>query len=134
MNSTIYRPISEIVWQQPQETLSTNIHEYSTTETLKNTHLPEIRQRNDVESKTSPMKETPPQVSGSSTERFVGNRTGSTPVQTLNDSKKRESEIQRHERKMTAEDNGDDIVSPPTQLIFPLNNDFKKWRATSEGW
>ena len=50
--------------------------------------MPELKLRNDVESQTSP------QVSGSSTEPFLGNKPGSTPVQSLNDSKKPQSEIQ----------------------------------------
>ena len=59
------------------------------------------------------MKETSPQVSGSNTVPFLGNPTGSTPVQNLNDSKKCQLEIQRHETNMTANDNGDDKISPP---------------------
>ena len=57
--------------------------------------MPETKQRNDVESQTSPMKETSPQVAGSSTEPLLGNQTGSTPVQSLNDSNESQSEIQR---------------------------------------
>ena len=59
------------------------------------------------------MKETSPQLSGSRTKPLLGNQTGSTPVQSPNDSKKRQSDIQRHEMNMTANDNGDDHVSPP---------------------
>ena len=77
------------------------------------THMPEFRQRNYVVSQTSPMKETSPQVSGSRTELFLGNQSGSTPVQSLNDSKKRLYEIQRHEMNMTANDNGYKNISPP---------------------
>ena len=51
-------PIPEVDWQQPQETHLTNNHKTSTTETHKNTHMPESLQRNDVESQTSPIKET----------------------------------------------------------------------------
>ena len=61
----------------------------------------------------SPMKETSPQVSGSCTEPFLGYQTESTAVQSLNDSKKRQSEIQRHEMKKTANDIGDDNISLP---------------------
>ena len=46
-------------------------------------------------------------------EPFLGNQTVSTPVQSLNDSKERQSEIQRHEMNMTANDNGYDSVYPP---------------------
>ena len=54
------------------------------------------------------MKETSPQVSGFRTELFPGNQTWSTPVQSLNDSKKRQSEFQRHQMNMTVNVNGDD--------------------------
>ena len=73
----------------------------------------ESKQRNDVQSQTSPMKETSSQVSGSSTEPLLGNQSGSTTVQILNDSKKPQSEIQQHEMNKTANDNGDDYISPP---------------------
>ena len=56
-------PIPEVVWQQPQETHLTNIHKTSTTEINENTHIPESKQRNDVQSQMSPMKETSPQLS-----------------------------------------------------------------------
>ena len=67
--------------------------------------MPEIRQRNDVETQTLPMKETSSQASGYSTETFLGNRSAITPVQSLNDSKKHQSEFQRHEtwQQMTME-------------------------------
>ena len=51
-------PIPEVVWQQPHETHVTNIHKILTNETHKNTHMPESKQRSDVESQTSPLKET----------------------------------------------------------------------------
>ena len=86
-------PIPEVVWQQPQETHLSNIHKNSTTETHENTHMPESKHRNDVESQTSPMKKTSSPVSGSSTEPFLGNQTGRTLAQSLKDSKKPQSEI-----------------------------------------
>ena len=106
-------PSPEVVSQQPQETHLKNIHTPPNTETHKNTHVPEVRQRNDVESsQTSAIREISPQVSGSSTEPLLGNQTGSTPVQTSNDSKKPQSEIQRYEMNITAYNNGDDNISP----------------------
>ena len=65
--------IPEVVWQQPQETHLTNFFKIPTTETYKNTHMPEFKERNDLESQTSSTKELSPQVSGSSTEPLVGN-------------------------------------------------------------
>ena len=106
-------PIPEVVWQQPQETHVIIIQKTLTTETHKKTHMPESKQKNDIESQTLPMKETSSQVSGSSTEPLPGNQTERTPVQSLNDSKKPQSEIQRHELNITASDNGDDNISPP---------------------
>ena len=106
-------PIPEVVWQQPQEIHLTNIRKRSITETHKNTYMPESKQRNDVQSQTSPMKETSSQVSGSSSEPLLGNQTGSTAVQTLNDSNKPQSEIQRNETDMTTYDNVDVNFLPP---------------------
>ena len=40
-------PIPEVVWQQPQDTHLTNMHNVLTNETYKDTHTPE--QKNDVE-------------------------------------------------------------------------------------
>ena len=40
-------PIPEVVWQQPQETHLTNIHNDLTNKTHKHTHMP--KHRNDVE-------------------------------------------------------------------------------------
>ena len=79
--------------------------------------MPESKQRSDVESQTSPMKETSSQVSASSTEPLPGNQTGGAPVQSLNDSEKPQSEIQRNEIDMMTYDNGDDNISPPVKKI-----------------
>ena len=106
-------PIPEIVWQQPQETHVSNIHKTLTKETHNHTHIPESRQRNDVEIQTSPMKETSSQVSGSTTEPLLGDQSGNTSVQCPNDSKKEQQGIQRNETDMTTYDNGDDKISPP---------------------
>ena len=59
------------------------------------------------------MKETSPQVSGSSTEPLPGNQTGSTPVECPSDSKKQQHEIQRNETDITNHDSGDDNIPPP---------------------
>ena len=75
--------------------------------------MPKFGHKNDIESQTLPMKETSTHVSGSSTEQFLGNQTGSTPVLSLNDSKKRQSEIQRPEMNNTANGYGDDNISLP---------------------
>ena len=64
--------IPGVVWQQPQATHVTNIHLVWTNETHRKTRIPETKQRNDVESQTSPMKESSSQVSGSSTEPHLG--------------------------------------------------------------
>ena len=74
-------PIPEVVWQQPQETYLTNIHNVGTNKTHKDTYIPECKQRNDVEAQTLPIKETSSQVSGSNTESLLENPTKSIPVQ-----------------------------------------------------
>ena len=73
--------------------------------------MPEFKQRNDVESQTSPTKETSLQVSRSSTEPLEENQAGSEPIYSFNDSKKPQSEIQGHENIITANDNGDEKIS-----------------------
>ena len=88
-------PIAHVVWQQPQETHILNIYQNLTNETHKNTHMPELKQRSGVESQTSPMKETSPQVSVSSTEPLLGNQTRSELVPSLNDAKKPRSPTQK---------------------------------------
>ena len=105
--------IPEIVWQHSQESHVTDIHKPTATDTHKNTHKPESKQRNDVESQTSPMKEISSQVSGSSTEPLLGNQTGSTSVHCPNDSKKQQHENRRNEIDMTTYDNGVDNIDPP---------------------
>ena len=117
ITNLILPPISKVVWQQPRETHLTNIDITSTTETHKSTYMPEFRHRIDVESQTSTMNETSPQISGSSAEPFLENHTGCTAVQSLNDSKERQSEIQRDEMNITTDDNGDDNFSPP-KIIY----------------
>ena len=78
------------------------------------------------------MKETSPQVSGSSKEPFVGNQTGSTPVQSVNDSEKSQSDIQRHEMNMTANDKGDDNISPPSLTTSQIEEQLVKDDITKE--
>ena len=111
-NDPTLPPIPEVVWQQPLETHLINIHKFVSTETHKITHTLEFKNRNDVESQTSPIGENSPQVSISSAEPFLETQTGSTSVQCLNDSKKRHPEIQRIETNLKANDNGDGNISP----------------------
>ena len=88
-------PIPEVVWQQPQETHLTTIHNDFTNETHKHTHM--SKQKNDVQAQTSPIKETSSQLSGSDTESSLDNQTRSIPVQCPNDSNKQQNENQRNE-------------------------------------
>ena len=86
----------------------------------------ELKQRNDEQSQTSPMKETSLQVSEPSTEPVLGNQTGRTPLQSLNDSKKRQSEIQRHEMNMTVKDYGDDNIPTPKITTSHIEEQFAR--------
>ena len=99
VNHLTLPPIPEVVWQQPQETHLTNIHNDLTNETNKHTHTP--KQKNDVEAQTSTIKETSSQVSGSDTESLLENQIRSIPVQCPNDSNKQQNEIQRNEIGLT---------------------------------
>ena len=78
------------------------------------------------------MKETSPQVSESSTEPFLENQTGNTPVQSFIDSKKNQSEIQRNELNMTANDNGDDNLSPPKLTNSQIEGQLVRDDITNE--
>ena len=125
-------PIPEVVWQQSQETLVPNTYQIFNNETHKNTHMPESKQRIDVESQTSPIKETSPQVSVSSTEPLLGNQTRSPPVPSLNDSKKPSSEIQRYETDMTICDSRNSNISPPTITISQIEERLVRDDSTNE--
>ena len=125
-------PIPEVVWQQHQETHIPNIYQILTNETQKNTHMPESKRRSDVESQTSPMKDTSSQVSGSSTEPLLGNQTRSALVPSLNDFKKPHSEIQRNEIDMITCDNGDDIISPPAITISQIEERLVRDETTND--
>ena len=94
--------------------------------------MPEYKQRSDVESETSPMKETSSQISVSSTEPPPGNQTGGAPVQSLKDSEKPKSEIQRIEIDMMTYDNGDDILSPPVITISQIEERLVRDDITNE--
>ena len=90
-------PIPVVVWQQPRETHLTNIQNLLSNETHKDTHIPEFKQKINVEAQTSRKKQTSSQVSGSDTEPLLENQTRSTPVQCPNDCKTQQSKIQRNE-------------------------------------
>ena len=120
-------PIPEAVWQQPQETHVTNSHNVFTNETHKNTHIPEFKQRSDVEAQTSPIKEMSSQVSGSDTE----NQARITPVQCPNDSNKQQHEIQRNETDMTTHGSGDDNI-PPKKTTSQIEERLVRDDVTNE--
>ena len=125
-------PIPEVVWQQPQETDVPNIYQTFNNETHKNTHMPESKQRSDVESQTSPIRETSSQVSVSHTERLLGNQTRSALLPSLNDFKKPGSEIQRNDIDMTTCDSGDDNISPPPITISQIEEQLVRNDITNE--
>ena len=125
-------PIPEFVWQQPQETHVSNIYQTVTNEFHENTHRPDIKQRRDVESQTSPIKKTSPQVSVSSTEPLLGNQTRSPLVPSFNDSKKPSSEIKRYETDMTTCGSGDSNISPPPITISQIEERLVRDDSTNE--
>ena len=112
-----FLPISEFVWQQPQDSQLYDIQRNSTAN---------IQRKNDVKAQTLPIRETLSQVSRSDTESLLENQTGSTPVQCLNNSKKQQNEIQTNETNMKTYDSGDDNIPPP-------KNNFTNGKATCEG-
>ena len=56
--------------------------------------MPELKQRDDVESQTTPIKGILPRDYWSDTEPFREKQTRNTPVQRINDSQKRQPVIQ----------------------------------------
>ena len=92
----------------------------------------ESKQRSDVESQTSPFKETSPQVSVSSTEPLLGDQTRSALVPSLNDSTKPSSELQRNEIDMKTCDSGDDNISPPPITISQIEEQLVRDDITNE--
>ena len=125
-------PIPEVVWQQPQETHVPNIHKTLTNETQKHTQMPEAKHRSHVESQTSPIKETLPQVSVSSTEPLLRNQTRSSLVPSLNNSKKPVSETQRNESDIMTRDSGHDNISPPPRTISQIEEGLVRDDSTNE--
>ena len=132
VNHLTLPPIPEVVWQQPQGTHITNIHNVLTNETHKDTHIPEFKQRNNVEAQTLPIKKTSSQVSGSDTESLLENQTMSIPVQCPNDSEKQQNEIQRNETDMTTYDNGGDNISSPEITTSKIEERLVRDDITSE--
>ena len=94
--------------------------------------MPEPKHRNDVESQTSPIKQTSTQVSESHTEPLLGNQTRSALVPSLNDSKKPGSEIQRNDIDMMTWDSGDDNISPPAITISQIEEQLVRDDSTNE--
>ena len=125
-------PIPQVVWQQPQETYLTEIPLVLTNETHKNTPIPDIKQRNDVEAQTLSIKETSSQISGSDMESLLENQTRSIPVQCPKDSKKHQNQIQRNETDMTAYDNGEHNISPPETTASQIEERLVRDDITNE--
>ena len=88
--------------------------------------MPEFEQRNDVETTTSSIRETSPQVSGPVKELFLENQTRNTPVQCLSGSKERPLEIQQNETHMTANNVGVDNILPPKKTTSQIQNRIVK--------
>ena len=125
-------PIPEVLRQHSQETHLTNIRNFLTDETHRDTHIPESKQKINVEAQTLPIKETLCQVSGSDTESVLENQTRSTPVQCPIDSKTQQKEIHRHETDLTTYGNGDDNISPPKITTSQIEEQLVRDDFTTE--
>ena len=123
-------PIPEVVWQQPQETHLTTIHNDFTNETHKDTHMP--KQKKGIEAQRSPIKETSSQVSGSDTESPLDNQTRSIPVQCPNDPNKQQSGIQRNEIGLITYGIRDDTISPPEITTSQIQEQLVRDDITNE--
>ena len=124
------QPIPEVVWQQPQDTHLTTIHNDLTNETHKDSHTP--KHENDVEAQTSPIKETSSQVSGSDTDSLLETQTRSIHVQCPNDSNKQQNGIQRNEIGLTTYGKGDDNISPPETTTLQIQEKLVRDGITNE--
>ena len=116
-------PISQVVRQQLQETHLIDMFENSTSNN---------ERKNDIESQTSPIRETSSQVSGSDTELLLENQTRSIPVQCPKDSNKQQNEIQRNEIGLTTYGNGDDNISPPEITTSQIQEQLVRDDITNE--
>ena len=77
---------------------------------MQHTHTHDIKQRNNGESQTSPVKGSLPQKSGSITEPFLEKKTMSWKVPCLNNSQKNQAELQEIKTYTTAKINEDEIL------------------------
>ena len=80
----------------------------SSTQTKRNTPTPDVEQRKDTESQTSPTRRLPLQKSGFDAEPFLENETRSTRVSCLNSSQKNQTETHETKTNKTANRGGDD--------------------------
>ena len=75
----------------------------STAESNENTHTPQLKQTNDVESQKNVLKENLTSKSGTATEQFWENETTSKPVLCLNNFQNCQNETQEKTNGITAE-------------------------------
>ena len=80
-----------------------NIQNDSTAEINENTHTPQLKQRNNVESQTSSKKRNFTSKSGTATELFRENQTSSKQVLCLNNPQNFQNETQERNNGITAE-------------------------------
>ena len=97
---------------------------------IKDTQSP--KQKNDVEAQTSPTKETSSHLSESDTEPLLENQTRSIPVQSPNDSKEQQNEIQRDEKDLKTYGNGDDNISLPEVTASQIEERLVRDDITNE--
>ena len=91
-----------------------------------------MKQRSDVEAQTRPIQETSPQFSGFDTEPFLETQTGNTSVQCLNDSQKKQPEIQETKTDMTTSYSGDDNISFPEITTSQIEGKLMRVDTTNE--
>ena len=80
-----------------------NVQNDSTAETNGNTHTPQLKQRNDVDSQMTSTKENLNSKSGTATEQFRENETSNKQVLCLNNSQNFQNETQETINGITAE-------------------------------
>ena len=111
-------PISDVVWQQPPETITNqcNLNNNNNDSTV---YYTQETSQTSVASQTSPTKRTQPRNDVVATEHLPRNQTGNEPVPFLNCSKNRPTDIRKSEHHVTTTHTGD-TTFPPLTTTTPL--------------
>ena len=94
--------------------------------------MPDLKQKNDVDSQTSPIRETSPQECRSGTEPLPGNQFRSTPLQCLNNSQENQPETSEISADTTASHSADDNSPTPKTTASQIEGRLVRDETTNE--